>query len=101
MVKHIILWKLKDELTEAEKAEVKKAAKAGLEALVGKVPGLIECKLIIDGRLDSSNADMMLDSTLETEEALKGYAIHPDHVEVAATLIKPYTCVRTCLDFEC
>lgn len=101
MVKHIILWKLKDELTEAEKGAVKKAAKAGLEALVGKVPGLIECKLIIDGRLDSSNADMMLDSTLETEEALKGYAVHPDHVEVANTLIKPYTSVRTCLDFEC
>lgn len=101
MVKHIILWKLKDELSEAEKVAVKKAAKAGLEALVGKVPGLIECKLIIDGRLDSSNADMMLDSTLESEEALKGYAVHPDHVEVATTLIKPYTSVRTCLDFEC
>ena len=101
MVKHIILWKLNDELSEAEKVAVKKAAKAGLEALVGKVPGLIECKLIIDGRLDSSNADMMLDSTLESEEALKGYAVHPDHVEVAITLIKPYTSVRTCLDFEC
>ena len=50
MVKHIILWKLKDELTEAEKTAVKKAAKEGLEALVGKVPGLLECKLIIDGQ---------------------------------------------------
>ncbi len=100
MVKHIILWKLKDELTEAEKEAVKKAAKEGLEALVGKVPGLIECKLNIDGRLDSSNADMMLDSTLESPEALKGYAVHPDHVEVANTKIKPFTCVRTCLDYE-
>lgn len=101
MVKHIILWKLKDELTEAEKLAVKKAAKEGLEALVGKVPGLLECKLIIDGRLDSSNADMMLDSTLESPEALKGYAGHADHVEVANTKIKPFTCVRTCLDYEC
>lgn len=100
MVKHIILWKLKDELTEAEKTAVKKAAKEGLEALVGKVPGLLECKLTIDGRLDSSNADMMLDSTLVSQEALKGYAVHPDHVEVANTKIKPFTCVRTCLDYE-
>ncbi len=100
MVKHIILWKLKDELSEAEKEAVKKAAKEGLENLVGKVPGLIECKLNIDGRLESSNADMMLDSTLESPEALKGYAVHPDHVEVANTKIKPFTCVRTCLDYE-
>lgn len=100
MVKHIILWKLKDDLTEAEKTAVKKAAKEGLEALVGKVPGLLECKLTIDGRLDSSNADMMLDSTLVSQEALKGYAVHPDHVEVANTKIKPFTCVRTCLDYE-
>lgn len=100
MVKHIILWKLKDELSEQEKASVKQAAKQGLESLVGKVPGLIECKLIIDGRLDSSNADMMLDSTLDSPEALDGYAIHPDHVEVANTLIRPFTCVRTCLDYE-
>jgi len=100
MVKHIILWKLKDELSESEKEAVKKAAKEGLESLVGKVPGLIECKLNIDGRLDSSNADMMLDSTLESPEALKGYAVHPDHVEVANTKIKPFTCVRTCLDYE-
>jgi hypothetical protein len=44
---------------------------------------------------------MMLDSTLESPEALKGYAIHPDHVEVANTKIKPFACVRTCLDYEC
>ena len=100
MVKHIILWKLKDELSEAEKASVKQAAKQGLEALVGKVPGLVECKLIIYGRLASSNADMMLDSTLVSEDALKGYAVHPDHVAVANTLIKPYTALRTCLDYE-
>ena len=49
----------------------------------------------------NSNADMMLDSTLESPEALKGYAVHPEHVEVANTKIKPFACVRTCLDYEC
>lgn len=100
MIKHIILWKLRDDLTEAEKETIKAGIKEGLESLVGKVPGLVECKVNIHGRLASSNADVMLDSTLESEEALKGYAVHPAHVEVANTKVRPYTALRTCLDFE-
>lgn len=100
MVKHIILWTLKEELSESEKEAVKRGIKEGLEALVGKVPGLVDVKVNIDGRLSSSNADVMLDSTLESEEALKAYAIHPSHVEVANTKVRPFTAVRSCLDFE-
>lgn len=99
MVKHIILWTLKD-MPEAEKAKVKKDIKDGLEALVGKVPGLVDVKVNIDGRLASSNADLMLDSTLESAEALAGYAKHPEHVAVADSKVRPFTASRTCLDFE-
>lgn len=100
MVKHIILWKLKDELSEEQKAQVKAGIKKGLESLAGQVPGLVDIKVQIDGRLASSNADVMLDSTLENEEALKAYALHPAHVEVANTMVRPFTAVRSCLDFE-
>ena len=100
MVKHIILWTLNPDLTEDEKTVVKAGIKEGLEGLVGKVPGLIDVKVHIDGRLSSSNADVMLDSTLESEEALKGYAQHPEHVAVANTKVRPYTVQRSCLDFE-
>ena len=100
MVKHIILWTLNPELSADEKAEVKKGIKEGLEALVGKVPGLVELKVNVDGRLDSSNCDVMLDSTLESPEALKAYAVHPEHVAVADGKVRPYTVQRTCLDFE-
>ncbi len=100
MVKHIILWTLNPELSEEEKQNVKKDIKAGLEGLVGKVPGLLDVKVHIDGRLTSSNADVMLDSTLESPEALKGYAVHPDHVAVANGKVRPYTVLRSCLDFE-
>lgn len=100
MVKHIILWTLNPDLSEEEKQTVKEGIKAGLEGLVGKVPGLIDVKVNISGRLASSNADVMLDSTLESEEALKGYALHPEHVAVAKGKVRPYTIQRACLDFE-
>ena len=100
MVKHIILWTLKSELSESEKESVKAGIKEGLEALVGKVPGLVDVTVHIDGRLASSNADVMLDCTLESEDALKAFALHPAHVEVANTRVRPYTAVHSCLDFE-
>ena len=100
MVKHIILWTLNPELTEEQKQQVKAGIKEGLEGLVGKVPGLLDVKVNISGRLASSNADVLLDSTLESEEALKGYAVHPEHVAVANDKVRPYTIQRACLDFE-
>ena len=100
MVKHIILWKLNPDLADSEKLSVKAEIKKGLEGLVGIVPGLVDAKVNIDGRLDSSNVDVMLDSTLESEEALKAYATHPAHVEVANTKVRPFTVLRSCLDFE-
>lgn len=100
MVKHIILWKLRSELSEQEKREKAQAIKQGLEGLKGQVPGLLDIHVQIDGRLESSNADIMLDSTLESEEALKGYAVHSAHVAVANGIVRPNTELRTCLDFE-
>lgn len=99
MVKHVILWQLKDELAPSEKVEVKAGIKTGLEALRGKIPGLVEIKVEVSP-LASSNADVMLDATLENEEALKGYAVHPEHVAVADAKVRPYTKTRICMDFE-
>ena len=100
MVKHIILWRLREDLTAEEKETVKRDIKAGLEGLAGRIPGLIYIEVVIDGRLDSSNADVMLDSVFEDEAALRAYAVHPEHVAVADGKVRPYTCLRTCLDYE-
>lgn len=72
MVKHIILWQLK-EMDEEEKQTVKKGIKAGLESLQGKIPGLLSIHVQTEG-LPSSNADVMLDSSFENADALQGYA---------------------------
>ena len=96
MVKHIIIWKLKEEYNTKE---VKENIKTELEALMGQIPGLIEIKVEISP-LSTSNGDLLLYSVFESEEALKGYAIHPAHVRVADTFVRPYTETRSCMDFE-
>lgn len=99
MVKHVILWQLKDELQGTEKENIKNGIKEGLESLKGKIPGLVEIKVNTNG-LASSNADLMLDSLFEDEASLKGYSGHPEHVAVADTKVRPYTKTRVCLDYE-
>ncbi|MCR4746822.1 MAG: Dabb family protein [Lachnospiraceae bacterium] len=99
MVKHVILWKLKEEYTKEQKESIKAGIKEGLEGLKGRIPGLISIKVNTEG-YDSSNADLMLDSEFESIEALKGYSVHPEHVAVADNKVRPYTAVRTCFDYE-
>ncbi len=99
MVKHVILWTLKDEYSTDEITAIKSGIKSGLEGLKGQIPGLIDIKVNTEP-LASSNCDLMLDSTFEDEEALKGYAVHPKHVEVADTKVRPHTASRVCMDYK-
>lgn len=97
MVKHIIIWTLKEEFKND--SEVKAGIKNGLEGLQGQIPGLLDIRVITEG-LPTSNADVMLDSTFADAEALAGYSVHPAHVKVANENVRPFTAVRSCLDFE-
>ena len=99
MVKHIILWNLKEEYSKEQKEEIKKEIKIHLEALKGQIQGLIDIKVVTEP-LESSNVDLMLDSSFESFDALKLYSTHPKHVEVADTYVRPYTAKRNCIDFE-
>ncbi len=96
VVKHIILWNLKEEFNTAE---IKANMKRELENLVGVVSGLITMQIAIEP-LPTSNVDVMLYSELESAEALKGYAVHPAHVRIADTYVRPFTKTRTVIDFE-
>lgn len=99
MVKHIILWKLKEEYSAEEKAEIKNNIKKNLEALAGVIPGLIKIRVNHTG-LKSSTADLMLDSCFESADALKNYSVHPAHQQAANTFVRPFVQTRLCLDFE-
>ena len=97
MVKHIIIWKLKDELSEEEKIAARAEAKCRLEALNGKIDGMIDLR-VITTPLPTSSGDMLLDSTFESEEALAGYQKNPLHLE-AAGYVRSVVDARLCLDF--
>ena len=99
MVKHVILWTLKEEFSDDQKKDIKAGIKSGLEGLKGEIPGLIDIKVNTEP-LASSNCDVMLDSSFEDEASLKGYAVHPKHVNVADTKVRPYTASRVCMDYE-
>ena len=96
MVKHIILWNLKEEFNTAE---IRRGMKESLEGLAGSVPGLLKMEIETEP-LSSSNVDVMLYSEFESEKALKDYSVHPAHIEVADTKVRPFIKVRTVIDFE-
>lgn len=98
MVRHIILWDYADGLTEEGKREAGKKMKEELEGLIHHIDGLISIKVNLEP-LASSSAELMLDSTLESEEALAAYQVHPEHVRVANTYVRPATKNRKCMDY--
>lgn len=97
MVKHIIIWKLKE--TVADKATTMQHIKNALEGLVGKIEGLEKMQIHID-KLPSSSGDFMMDSAFSDNEALQFYQRHPLHQEIANTLVRPNVDVRLSFDFE-
>ena len=97
MVKHMIIWKFKEEL---ENKEVRaQEIKTALEGLVGKIEGLKEMHILTD-KIPSSSGDLMMDSTFESNEALKNYQKSPLHQEVANGLVRPSMQARLSFDYE-
>lgn len=100
MVKHVILWTLKDEYSGAQIDEIRIGIKEGLEGLKGQIPGLLDIKVQTENILNSSNADLMLVSTFKDEASLKAYSTNPIHVAVANEKVRPFTSTRSCIDYE-
>lgn len=99
MVHHIVMWKFKEEIEESRRAGLKKAMADSLQGLVGKVPGLLTAELI-EEPMPSSTHDVALVTTLEKAADIASYAVHPEHVRVADTYVRPYVTERACLDYE-
>lgn len=77
MVKHIVVYKLKEDV---QKEEAVKIIAAVLEPLVGKIPGLLHLEI----RPCFQGMDYALYSEFESKQALADYAVHPLHTEAKA-----------------
>lgn len=92
MVKHIVMWKLKN---KAEAPAVKQA----LEALNGRIPGLLRLEVGIDFLESDQSADMVLYAELEGRAALDTYQQHAEHLAVVP-LVKAAAVSRSVVDYE-
>ncbi len=97
MVKHMIIWSLKEDLADKEAAKAR--IKQELEGLVGKIDGLLEMKILTEG-FDGSAGDLMMDSTLESKEALDRYQAHPLHQAIVTGTVRPCVASRASFDYE-
>jgi hypothetical protein len=82
MIKHIVTWKLKDSAHGNDKATNAKQIKEMLEALRGKIPGMLHIEVGIDYSKTDASFDLLLYSEFESKAALDGYQVHPLHKAV-------------------
>ena len=88
MLKHIVFWRLKDQAEGATRAENGAQIKLRLEALRGKIPGLLKLEVGIDVERSPAAYDVALYSEFTDQAALDAYQKHPDHVAAAAFIGK-------------
>ena len=99
MIRHIVMFKLKEfENTEAKQAKLNEI-KERLEALIDKIEVL---KYIhVDFNCNPAETwDLILTTELATLEDVNTYANHPEHVAVAKGIIGPVKADRACVDYE-
>ena len=92
MVKHIVAYKLKEDVNKTEAVEIIRDA---LEPLVGKIPGLLHLEV----RACFQGMDYALYSEFESKQMLESYAVHPLHLE-AKGKFHHFIATRVAADYE-
>ena len=99
MVKHIVMFKLKETLSTEEKQEVGNKFKAAIEALPAQIDVIRH--VFVGLNINEAEAwDICLESEFDTLEDVKFYSAHPAHV-AAAGLLKDAKADRACVDYVC
>ncbi len=95
MIKHIVFWKMKPEVTMEQKLEVKRQ----LEALKGVIPEILEIEVGIDYLRKETSSDIALFSVFNSDADMNAYQNHPEHIKFGAFL-KPLVAERRAVDYE-
>lgn len=99
MVKHIVFWKLKAEAHGQSAAENARVIKAKLEALQGRIPGLLKIEVGLDFGQSDNSCDLALYAELESRAALEAYQAHPEHKTVMPFIAEARS-ERRVVDYE-
>ena len=86
MVKHIVCFKLKDHAEGATRAENARMLKGRVEAMRGKIPGMVELEVGLNFEPSDAAYDLVLYSVFESRAALAAYQVHPEHLAVVQIL---------------
>lgn len=99
MIRHIVMFKLKEFATPADKSAKMQEIKTSLEALIGKIDVLRQIR--VDFNVNPTEAwDIILTTELDSLEDVNTYANHPEHVAVSKGIIGPVKADRACVDYE-
>lgn len=93
MVRHIVIWKIKDTTSKDDLLDLKNKSEA-----LKNIPGVVDLKFIVDA-MDSSTHDICLNGLYESKEALDNYQVNPIHKEFGSHL-KPLVCERIAFDYN-
>ncbi len=99
MIRHVVMFKFKEEADGKSKKENVLATKEMLEALPAKIPQILSSQVMIGCEgAKSENADLILVSDFESLDTLNEYLVHPDHKAVGA-FMRPLRESRAGIDF--
>jgi quinol monooxygenase YgiN len=99
MVTHIVLWRLKDAAHGNDKPTNARLIREKLEALRGKIPGLLRLEVGLDFSATDASADLVLVTEFESRDALAAYQSHPAHQAVVA-FVREVVSERRLIDYE-
>ncbi|NTW56968.1 MAG: Dabb family protein [Chlorobiaceae bacterium] len=99
MIKHIVIWQLKDFAEGADRETNASLIKQKLEALRGRIPGLSTIEVGIDISRSDSSGDVVLYSEFDDALSLECYQKHPEHLAIK-DYIGAVTLQRRVADYE-
>lgn len=99
MVRHVVMFKLKEFASPAEKQAKLDEIKTKLEALIDKIDVLRKIEVKFNCNPDET-WDLILITELDSLADVNTYANHPEHVAVAKGIIGPVKADRACVDYE-
>jgi hypothetical protein len=88
MIKHLVMWKLKDTAEGATKEQNAQKMKTALEALKHKIPQIRHIEVGVNFLQSDAAYDVALYSEFATEEDLALYQKHPEHKSVGVFVEK-------------